>query len=105
MIANDSIKQAIEKAKKELEEWLKGGRELCDKLFSEQYAACVAKNDRTNAIRCIENKAKNTGYYAADNAQRTEQPKQLSPEEDLMYKRFSREANLLKLRRPNEKAG
>ena len=66
------VKEAIDKAKNELESWLKGGRELCDRLFGERYGACVAKNDNTNAIRCIENKAKNVGYYALDNEQRTE---------------------------------
>lgn len=69
------IKKAIDKAKKELQEWLKGGRELCDKLFEDQYKASVTAFDRTNAIRCVENKAKNVGYYAADNLQRTEQAK------------------------------
>lgn len=66
------VKQAIVKAKNELEEWLNGGRELCDKLFGERYKACVAKNDNTNAIRCIENKAKNVGYLAPDSDQGTE---------------------------------
>lgn len=69
------IKKVIDKAKKELQEWLKGGRELCDKLFEDQYKASVTAKDRTNAIRCVENKAKNAGYYAADNLQRTEQAK------------------------------
>ena len=75
LVAIDSIKQAISKAKKDLEEWLSGSRKLCDRLFMERYTATVAKNDNTNAIRCIENKAKNVGYYALDNAQRTEQAK------------------------------
>lgn len=75
LIAIDSVKQAIAKAKKDLEEWLSGSRKLCDRLFKDRYDACVAKNDNTNAIRCVENKAKNVGYYALDNAQRTEQAK------------------------------
>ena len=72
LMLNDVIKEAISKAKNEIESWLKGGRELCDKLFGDQYKASVVANDRTNAIRCIENKAKNVGYYALDNEQRTE---------------------------------
>ena len=72
LLSINEIKEKINKAKTELESWLKGGRELCDKLFSERYEACVSKNDNTNAIRCIENKAKNVGYYALDNEQRTE---------------------------------
>lgn len=68
----DDVKNAIIKAKTELNDWLKGRRELCDRLFGERYAACVSKNDNTNAIRCIENKAKNVGYYALDNEQRVE---------------------------------
>ncbi len=75
MLSFDEIKKAIDKAKKELKEWLKGGRELCDKLFEDQYNASVVAKDRTNAIRCVENKAKNVGYYAADNLQRAEQVK------------------------------
>lgn len=69
------IKEAVSKAKKDLTEWLEGGRKLCDRLFSNQYEASTQAKDRTNAIRCIENKAKNVGYYALDNAQRTEQAK------------------------------
>jgi len=69
------IKEAVSKAKEELENWLKGGRKLVDKLFSDQYKASIQAKDRGNAIRCIENKAKNVGYYAADNLQRTEQAK------------------------------
>ena len=75
LIAIGSIKEAITKAKEQLEEWLKGGRELCDRLFEDQYKASITAKDRTNAIRCVENKAKNVGYYALDNAQRTEQAK------------------------------
>jgi len=75
LLSNVVIKNAIGKAKKDLEEWLSGSRKLVDRLFSERYAACIAKKDNTNAIRCIENKAKNVGYYALDNAQRTEQAK------------------------------
>ena len=75
MLLNDVVKEAIDRAKKGLEEWLKGGRKLCDKLFSDQYKASITAKDRTNAIRCVENKAKNVGYYAEDNAQRTEQVK------------------------------
>ena len=75
LLTFDDIKQALSKAKKGLEDWLKGNRELCDKLFSERYYACIARNDNTNAIRCVENKAKNVGYYALDNAQKAEQVK------------------------------
>lgn len=73
LIAIDSVKQAVNKAKEELVEWLKGGRELVDKLFSDQYKASVKAKDRTNAVRCVENKAKNVGYYALDNAQKVEE--------------------------------
>ena len=69
------IKEAIDKAVKEVKEWMEGGKELCDRLFEDRYTACVAKNDNTNAIRCLENKAKNVGYYALDNAQKAEQVK------------------------------
>jgi len=69
------IKEAIDDAVNDIKEWMSGSRKLCDKLFMERYGACVARNDNTNAIRCVENKAKNVGYYALDNAQRTEQTK------------------------------
>ena len=87
------IKEAISKVKRELEEWLKGGRELCDKLFEDQYKASIKAKDRTNAIRCVENKAKNVGYYALDNAQRTEQAKLDQTE----VKEAKRIANILNL--------
>ena len=83
------IKDAVSKAKKDLEEWLESDRKLCDKLFQEQYQASVAAEDRTNAIRCVENKAKNVGYYAADNAQRTEQAK-LTAEENKEAKEYAK---------------
>lgn len=75
LMLNVVIKEAIDKAKEDLKEWLEGGRKLVDKLFSDQYKASVSANDRTNAVRCVENKAKNVGYYALDNAQRVEQVK------------------------------
>jgi hypothetical protein len=75
LLSFDEIKKAISKAKEELQEWLNAGRELCDKLFQDQYKDSVTAKDRTNAIRCVENKAKNVGYYALDNAQRQEQAK------------------------------
>ena len=84
LIAIDSIKQAIDKAKKGLEEWLEGGRKLCDRLFSERYFASVLRNENANAIRCVENKAKNVGYYAEDNAQKAEQ-QTLNTEQQVLY--------------------
>ena len=83
------IKDALSKAKKELDEWLKGGRELCDKLFEDQYKASIIAKDRTNAIRCVENKAKNVGYYAEDNAQRAEADK-LNKEQALEAKEYAK---------------
>jgi len=77
------VQEAISKAKKEIDDWLEGGRKLCDKLFSERYSACVALNENGNAIRCIENKAKNVGYYAEDNAQKTEQQALNAEEQDI----------------------
>ena len=72
MLTLDYINNAIVLCRKEVESWKEGGRELCDKLFGDQYQASVIAKDRTNAIRCIENKAKNVGYYALDNEQRVE---------------------------------
>ena len=40
--------------------------------FKEQYLACVAAKDRTNAIRILENEAKIVGAYEKDNAQKAE---------------------------------
>ncbi len=87
------IKEAIDKAKKDLQEWLKGGCELCDKLFEEQYQASVLAKDRTNAIRCVENKAKNVGYNALDNAQKAEEAKL----DQKVAKEAGRIANILNL--------
>ena len=78
------IKESISKAKLELQEWLKGGRDLCDKLFEDQYKLSLAAKDRGNAIRCVENKAKNVGYYAEDNAQKAEQ-QTLNTEQQALY--------------------
>ena len=86
--------------KKDLEEWLKGGRELCDKLFEDQYKASDTAKDRTNAIRCIENKAKNVGYYALDNAQKAEEA-ELTEVRKKEAKRLARLLNEDTVRRDN----
>ena len=88
LMTKDDIKQAIDKAKTEIKDWMSNSRELCDRLFRERFEACVAKNDNTNAIRCVENKAKNVGYYAIDNAQRTEQAK-LTEEQEKEAKAYA----------------
>ena len=89
LLLNPVIREAIEATKKWIESWKEGGRELCDRLFSERYEACVGKKDNTNAIRCLENKAKNVGYYATDNAQRTEQAK-LTEEQEKEAKAYAK---------------
>ncbi len=81
------VKEAISQAKKELEDWLRGSRETVDRLFSDQYKACVVANDRGNAIRCLENKGKNVGYFAEDNAQKTEQ-QALNNEQQALYDEY-----------------
>ena len=85
----NSQSSTIDKAKTEIKEWMSNSRELCDRLFRERFEACVAKNDNTNAIRCVENKAKNVGYYAIDNAQRTEQAK-LTEEQEKEAKAYAK---------------
>jgi len=75
IVGSSCIQDGIDKAMKYIEGWKNGGRELCDRLFSAQYKASINAKDRTNAIRCVENKAKNVGYYAEDNAQRAEKAK------------------------------
>ncbi len=97
LLSIPEIKETIDKAKKQLEEWLEGGRKLCDRLFSDQYNACVEAKDRGNAIRCLENKAKNVGYFAIDNAQRTEQAK-LDQTEAKEVKRIANILNLESIR-------
>ena len=81
------VKEAIDKAKKDLQEWLKGGRALCDKLFEDQYKLSLTAKDRGNAIRCVENKAKNVGYYAEDNAQKAEQ-QALNTEQQALFEDY-----------------
>lgn len=75
LMAKNGIRERIEQIKSDIEAWSSKNRDLLDKLFQERYVACVARGDNTNAIRCIENKAKNVGYYAADNAQQRESRK------------------------------
>lgn len=102
LIAIDSIKQAIGEAKKDLEEWLKGGRELCDKLFEAQYKASVTAKDRGNAIRCVENKAKNVGYYAEDHAQQQDKASELSEGHKKDLEQLAVKWNLESLNRPQQ---
>ena len=97
LLSFDEIKKAIDKAKTELTEWLKGVRELCDRLFEDQYKASVKAKDRTNAVRCVENKAKNVGYYALDNAQKAEEAK-LAQTEAKEAKRIAHILNLESIR-------
>jgi len=101
LLLNPVIKKAIDKAKTELAEWLKGGRELVDKLFEDQYKASVRAKDRGNAIRCVENKAKNVGYYAEDNAQRTEEAK-LTEAQEKEAKRYAKWKLLQGLSEPQQ---
>ena len=102
LLSIPEIKKAVDKAKKELAGWLNAGRELCDKLFEDQYKASIKAKDRTNAIRCVENKAKNLGYYALDNAQKAEQAKL----DEVTAKEAGRIANILNLEAARkEKAG
>lgn len=106
LLLNPVIREAIEATKKWIESWKEGGKALCDRLFSQRYEACVAKKDNTNAIRCIENKAKNVGYYALDNAQRTEQDK-LTEEQAKEAKEYAKWKLLRGLSKPEatERAG
>lgn len=90
---NGEFKKALTEQKAILEQRDEESRINIDKRFNERYNACVKRDDNTNAIRCIENMAKNRGYYAADNAQRTEQVK-LDKAETEEAQRIARILNL-----------
>lgn len=47
-------------------------RVFIDNKFKGLLAKCELAGDRVNATRCLENMAKNRGYYQADNEQRQE---------------------------------
>ena len=67
--------KVLDKQRAILEEKDEESRINIDKRFNERYQACILKGDNANAIRCLENMAKNRGYYEKDNLQRTEQVK------------------------------
>ena len=75
LLLNTVIKQAIETKKAENESLDKNSRINIDARFNQIYTLCMTKGDYVNATRACENQAKNRGYYALDNAQRTEQAK------------------------------
>lgn len=73
MWRNVEFQKALAEQKAFLEQKNKESRINIDKRFNDRYNACVDRNDNTNAIRCVENMAKNRGYYEADNKQKAEQ--------------------------------
>lgn len=88
---NVEFQKAIEEQRAILEQENKESRINIDKRFNERYNACVGRDDNTNAIRCIENMAKNRGYYELDNKQKAEQ-RQLTEKEEADARRI---ANIL----------
>jgi phage terminase small subunit len=81
LLGNLRLKQALNKAQEKVEWKDTQSREYIDREFHKRYEACIDKNKESEAIRCLENQAKNRGYYAEDNAQRTEARKEFTPEE------------------------
>jgi len=75
LLANDSIKQAIIEYEAKIELENENSREYIDRQFKEVVLECRLNGDRVNLNRALENMAKNRGYYALDNEQRTEQAK------------------------------
>ncbi len=75
MRRNTEFKQALDQRKAVIEQKDEESRINIDKRFDERYNACVEADDNTNAIRCIENMAKNRGYFALDNKQKVEERK------------------------------
>ena len=92
LLANVSIKDRIAEIKEENEAWSGKNKELLDKLFMDRYRACVAKGDNTNAIRCLENKGRNVGFYEEDNKQSQESAelKELQRQDIEDYKAWKR---------------
>lgn len=77
--------EALDERKAFLEHKDKESRINIDKRFDERYNECIGKGenkriDNANAIRCLENMAKNRGYYELDNKQKAEQ-RQLTEKE------------------------
>lgn len=80
LLRNVEFLKALEARRAVIEQENKESRINIDHRFDERYNACVKRNDNTNAIRCVENMAKNRGYYELDNKQKAEQ-RQLSEKE------------------------
>ena len=66
------VKELIKENKAVIEAEDGDSRVFIDNQFKALLIECNLKHDRVNAARCLENMAKNRGYYAADNAQRVE---------------------------------
>ena len=66
------IREAVDERVKQIIDYKKATVENVDIEFVRQYQRCMEANDRTNAVRILENRGKNAGYYAADNAQKAE---------------------------------
>jgi len=69
------IKEAIVAETALIEAERLDSRVFIDNQFKDLLAECRLKHDRVNAARVLENMAKNRGYYALDNEQKTEQAK------------------------------
>ncbi len=73
LMVKDDIKQRIAEIKTEKEAVRLTECEKIDKDFDNYQSECKRDKRWTEAIRCLENRAKHRGYYAEDNAQKAEQ--------------------------------
>jgi phage terminase small subunit len=69
------IKEAVDNRLKEIIECQEITIEVLNKEFKRVYDMCLEANDRTNAVRILENWGKHTGYNELDNIQKVQERK------------------------------
>jgi len=74
-LTKPNIKQAIDEQRAEMRLETRDEIEKIDEGFTDLQFRAKKAGDRPTEARCLENKAKNRGYYEKDNLQRSEQVK------------------------------
>jgi len=87
LLDNIRVKEAIVAETDLIEAERLDSRVFIDNQFKALLAQCLSKGDKTNAVRILENMAKNRGYYQADNEQQTEN-KALTEEQQALFDEY-----------------
>ena len=103
VLASVGMKEAVEEAQQEVDYKDTQSRENIDREFLSVYQECINSKRWSEAVKCLENLGKHRGYFAEDNAQKTETRPVLTEQERTALEQAGNVLNLAKIRR--EQAG